>query len=74
MNMESAILQTISGQLKTLIRLVAVTHLGGETVQQKIITLGGIGLEPAEIADLIGTTRNTVSVTLSRHRKRQPKK
>lgn len=36
-----------------------------------IVLMGRTGAPPAEIARLLGTTRNTVQVALSRHKKRQ---
>jgi CRP-like cAMP-binding protein len=41
---------------------------------EKIKMLSDIGLQPKEIADLIGTTSNTVSVTLSNLRRAGRKK
>jgi len=52
-------------RLDTLIRLVA-TGISGERPQiQKIRILAGAGLTPKEIAAILGTTPNTVSVALS---------
>lgn len=39
-----------------------------KTQKEKIITLSSLGFRPFEIAEMLGTTMNTVNVTLSRHR------
>jgi DNA-directed RNA polymerase specialized sigma24 family protein len=72
LNSEAAILD----KLDTLIRLqahAAVTHL--ESQKEKILFLNKVGMSLKEIADIVGTTPNTVNVTLSKARKasRKPK-
>ncbi len=65
----------LSKKLDTLIRLqaaLAVSHY--ESQKEKIIFLNGAGLPPKDIADILGTTSNTVSVTISNHKKAAMKK
>jgi len=52
-----------------LLTLLATKDLGQK---EKIALLSTAGLQPKEIADLIGTTSNTVSVRLAQIRKEQP--
>jgi hypothetical protein len=59
----------IVARLDTLIRLVAA-GVGGDRPQvEKIAMLSGAGLQPKAIAEILGTTSNTVSVALSNLRK-----
>ena len=67
---DSAIAQEISSKLDTLIRLqaaLAVRDMG--TQKDKIIFLSGAGIRPMEIASLLGTTSNTVSVAITNFKK-----
>lgn len=48
--------------------LVAVEH---DTIEKKAIVLSQLGLQPAEIATVCGTTGNTVRVALSMARRRK---
>ena len=60
-------LDEISRQLDTLTRLTAISLIQNrETLSDRIELLGRAGLSPKLIAELCGTTRNTVSVQLSR--------
>jgi DNA-binding CsgD family transcriptional regulator len=58
--------------LKRISRLLGlVVTKGAATQRERIAILSDAGFEPKEIADLIGTTPNTVSVTLHSLRKQQ---
>jgi hypothetical protein len=62
--------EKIVAKLELLIRLQAlslVKEFG--TAKEKIIFLSEVGLQPKEIADLLKTTPNHVSVTLSAARR-----
>jgi len=62
--------EQIAQKLDTLIRLqahLAIALLGSQ--KEKILFLGRVGLGSGEIADILGTTSNTVSVALSNARK-----
>lgn len=50
----------------TVIKLLTISSLKGEKQLEKIKILSGEGLPPKEIADLIGTSANTVSVALNK--------
>ena len=60
-------------KLDTLVRLVATAVCAERSQKEKIKILGGAGLTPKEIAELLGTTPNTVSVALSAMRKSKKK-
>jgi DNA-binding CsgD family transcriptional regulator len=50
-------------------RLIAIGLVNGKTQKEQIRLLSIAGMGPKEIADLIGTTPNTVNVALSSLRK-----
>lgn len=54
--------------LERIVNLAALLVVRGESQESKIRTLSGAGFSPSEIANLLGTTSNTVSVTLSKAR------
>jgi DNA-binding CsgD family transcriptional regulator len=54
----------ITQKLDRLIRLVALGLVDGKKQREQIDLLARSGLPPREIADLLGTTANTVSVTM----------
>jgi len=57
-------------RLDLIMRLLAITTLEGKTSQKdKILELSSLGFAPTSIAKLLGTTVNTVNVTLSKARK-----
>jgi hypothetical protein len=56
-------------KLDLLTRLVAIGLVNGKAQQEQVRLLSIAGMKPAEIADLIGTTGNTVNVALSVLRK-----
>ena len=59
----------ISNKLDTLIRLIALLIIDGKPQNDQIRLLAQGGLYPKEIAEILGTTSNTVSVTLSQQKK-----
>lgn len=61
-------------RLDTLIRLQALSMVDRyKSTKDKILFLGGAGLTPKEIAELLNTTSNSVSVTLSKDRGKKSK-
>lgn len=66
--------QDVSVQLDKLIRLMAVLVTKDKVQKEQIAMLAKAGLQPKDIADLIGTTPHTVSVTLSEMKKESSKK
>lgn len=67
-------LTDVANKLDTLIRLTAIGLFGDKTQREKIEMLSSAGMQPKEIADLLGTTANTVNVALSGIRKKKGKK
>lgn len=64
----------ITGKMDLIARLLALNIVKGLKVQKdKIITLSSFGFGPSEIAKLLGTTSNTVSVALSEIKKKGKK-
>ena len=61
-------------RLDKLTRIVAISNTRGLTSTDRIILLDQAGFAPREIADMINTTPNVVSVTLSLRRKKEKKK
>lgn len=55
--------------LITLVRLVALLLIQGKKQTDQFIMLSKAGFQPKEIAEMVGTTPNTVRVALSRLRK-----
>lgn len=59
----------IVSELGKVKRLLSVIATQGLSQRDRIATLDRVGFGPREIAELLGTTSNTVSVTLSGIRK-----
>jgi DNA-directed RNA polymerase specialized sigma24 family protein len=59
----------VERKLELLTRLVAIGLVNGKGQQEQIRLLSIAGMKPADIADLLGTTGNTVNVALSVLRK-----
>jgi len=66
---DAASLDELSRQLTVLIRLTAISVTDGKKQTDQILALSRAGLAPRDIADILGTSPNTVSVELSRLRK-----
>ncbi len=71
--MSSSDLDQVLHRLDLLVGLVAAALTRGGTRRENIGILSGAGFPPREIARLLGTTANAVSVELSRARKRPRK-
>lgn len=66
--------QEITNKMDLMVRLLALDIVKDLKVQkEKIVTLSSFGFGPSEIAKLLGTTPNTVSVALSDVKKRAKK-
>jgi DNA-binding NarL/FixJ family response regulator len=64
----------IISKMDTINRLLALNIVKDFKIQeQKITTLSSFGFSPSEIAKLLGTTPHTVSVALSRIKKKAKK-
>lgn len=60
----------LGGQMEMLTRLVAIGLVEDkETLREKVELLSRVGFQPKWIAELLGTTSNTVRVQLSKQRK-----
>ena len=55
-------------RISNLLALIATKELN---TTERILMLNSIGFNPGEIADLLGTTRNTVSVRISEAKKKR---
>jgi len=55
----------------TVIKLLTISSLKDETQVQKIKILSSAGLSPKDIASLLGTSSNTVSVALSKMKNKE---
>lgn len=64
----------VSAKLDKLLRVVTAGVTKGMKQGDQIALLERIGFSPTEIADLLGTTRNTVNVALSNLRKGKQKR
>lgn len=72
--MDDLIQRNILHELKIIKKLLAQNLLGGETQTKQISKLNSLGFQPKEIAEILGTTANTVNVALNRLRKSKKKK
>lgn len=62
-------------RLDTLIRLLGhQVAMGHETLEPKTLTLNSLGLAPAEIARICGTTPGTIRVRLAEAKKKGKRK
>jgi DNA-binding CsgD family transcriptional regulator len=66
-------LRALEEKMDTLIKLVACGLIANKSQREQIEMLSRIGFPPKEIAGLIGTTSNTVSVNLTAIRKAKKK-
>lgn len=64
----------LTEKLDIIIKLLATQTLGEKTGAEAITLLSNFGLQPKEIAQLLGTTSNSVSVTLNRIKNKKVKK
>jgi len=61
-------------KIDVLVRLSALNIIKDKEYTEQVKLLSSVGLQPKEIADLLGKTPNSVRVTLSRLRKNKRKK
>lgn len=64
----------ISGKLDLLVRLSALSYVADKPQHEQIKMLSNAGFQPKEIANICGTTANTVRVALSTMRRKQKKR
>jgi DNA-directed RNA polymerase specialized sigma24 family protein len=64
----------VEEKLDRLIRLIAYqVSQGHPSLTEKAVVLRRLGLTPTEIADICGTTANTIGVRLTEAKKKQAK-
>jgi DNA-binding CsgD family transcriptional regulator len=66
--------EAVLAKMDYLLRIHTISVTKGMKQNEQIALLNRAGLPPKEIADLIGTTANTVSVALAALRKSNAKK
>lgn len=64
-------LRAIEEKLDVLIRLLAISMTADKSQSEQIVLLNKANFQPKEIANLLGTTPNAVSVSLSKMRRKQ---
>jgi hypothetical protein len=65
--------KSILHELKIIKKLLAQNLLSGTSQTKHISKLNSVGFQPKEIAEILGTTPNTVNVALNRLRKSKKK-
>lgn len=68
---EQGLLNRIAGLLEILVRVALQTAKGDRTQKEMIAFLQSTGCGPSEIANLLGTTANTVRVALATAKKKK---
>lgn len=72
--MDEALQRNILHELKSIKKLLAYNLVTDIKQTEQIGKLNSMGFQQKEIADILGTTRNTVNVTLNRLKKSKQKK
>jgi predicted regulator of amino acid metabolism with ACT domain len=72
--MDDAIQRSILHELRIIKKLLAQNLLTGDSQTKQVGKLSSPGFQPKEIAEMLGTNRNIVNVTLNRIRKSRSKK
>ena len=65
-SIDSSQLRELTARMDAIIKILALTLPKELTQADKIVLLSDAGFQPKEIASILGTTPNTVSVTLSK--------
>jgi len=65
-NIDSSQLRELTARMDAIIKMLALTLPKELTQADKIVLLSDAGFQPKDIAGILGTTPNTVSVTLSK--------
>ncbi len=66
--------QVLLVELQKVVRLLSIIAVGGKKQREQIDILSKAGFQPKEIAELLRTTSNTVSVALNSLKKEKTKK
>lgn len=67
--MNEAVTIDILNELRRITKILALIVSQNRTQKEQIDMLSNAGIQPKEIADILGTTSNTVRVTLAKSRK-----
>ena len=67
--MDEAQFQELSSKLDTIIKLLSISSLEGKDPKTQVLVLSSFGLQPKQIAHILGKTPNSVRVLLYRARK-----
>lgn len=67
-------LDRVTRLLEMLVRLDIARMKGDRSQKEMIVLLGSIGCAPSEIAEILGTTGNTVRVSLHKAKKKTKRK
>jgi DNA-binding CsgD family transcriptional regulator len=65
-SIESSQLRELTARMDAILKILALTLPKELRQSDKIVLLSDAGFQPKEIAGILGTTANTVSVTLSK--------
>lgn len=71
--MEESLQKSILHELRMIKRVLAYDMVANDKQASQISKLNSVGFQPKEIADILGTTANTVNVTLNRLKKAKQK-
>lgn len=63
--------EQILKKLDTIIKLLAANSFKDKDLNEKVLLMSKLDLQPKEIAELLGKTPNSIRVMLSRMRKRK---
>ena len=69
--MNDANMQLLLGKLDAIIKLLVIDVTQGKDQTEQIRLLSHVGFQPKNIAEMLGTTANNVSVRLSSLRKKR---
>lgn len=69
--MNDANMQLLLGKLDAIIKLLVIDVTQGKDQTEQIRLLSQVGFQPKNIAEMLGTTANNVSVRLSSLRKKR---
>lgn len=72
--MEEEQFEEVNKKLDKIIRLLALQSIAGKKGVEAIRGLSAAGFQPKDIAEILGTTPNTVRVSLSTMKKKKVKR
>ncbi len=72
--MNEDIVKVLTAKLDSIIKLMVFGITSGKSQLEKVRLLSAAGFQPKEIAEVLGTTPNTVSVALYNLRKQRTKR